>query len=70
MMAKENCSDVIWDLTILNESKDGFLCMTPNGDTQYLTRSGYENYLKNRKQRHGNLYTNTKSKGENNFLNE
>ena len=38
-----------WELTIVNETKDGYLVMSPNGDTQWITKEEYESYLRNRK---------------------
>lgn len=37
-----------WELVIVNETKDGYLCMSPNGDTNWMTKKEYINYLKNR----------------------
>jgi len=37
-----------WELTIVNETKNGYLCMSPNGDTNWMTKDDYINYLKNR----------------------
>lgn len=60
-----NSSSDIWEITALEESKDGILCMSPDGDTQFLTHSQYETYLQNRKERHGNrnLHSDTESQG-------
>ena len=40
-----------WKLTIINETKDGYLCMSPNGDTQWLTKEEFQQYEINVKQR-------------------
>jgi hypothetical protein len=65
MVTCGDCSNVIWELSILGEFEDGFLCMSPNGDTQFLSRSEYDLYLKNKSQRHGNgnFYTDSESEG-------
>ena len=47
-------SEIIWNLTVLKETEDGLLCMSPSGDTQFLTHQEYELYLSNKKERHGN----------------
>ena len=56
-----NSSSDIWEITILIESEKGLLCMSPDGDTRFLTHSQYETYLQNRKERHGNLHSDTES---------
>jgi len=38
-----------WNITIIKETSEGFLCMSPNGDTHWMTRNDYEIYLENRK---------------------
>lgn len=65
MITCGDCSTIVWDLTILKETNDGFLCMSPNGDTQFLSRSEYELHLKNKRERHGdgNFYSNPESEG-------
>ena len=50
-MLEENKIDKQWVLTIVNETKDGYLCMTPNGDTQWLTKKEYEEFNRNRTSR-------------------
>jgi len=39
----------MWEITIIKETDDGYLCMSPNGDTQWMTKEEYINHLKNRK---------------------
>jgi hypothetical protein len=39
----------VWTLSVLEESPQGFLVMSPNGDTQWMTREQYESYLINSK---------------------
>ena len=34
-----------WELTIVNETQDGYLVMSPNGDTQWMTKEDYQKYL-------------------------
>lgn len=65
METLRNSSSDIWEITVLKESKDGILFMSPDGDTRFLTHSQYKTYLKNRRERHGNrnLQTNPESKG-------
>lgn len=65
METLRNSSSDIWEITIIKESEDGFLCLSPDGETRFLTHFQYETYLKNRRERHGNgdLQTDTKSKG-------
>lgn len=41
----------MWQLTIIQETKDGYLCMSPNGDTQWLTKEEYEKFNHNRTSR-------------------
>jgi hypothetical protein len=31
-----------WEIIILEEFEDGYLCSAPNGDTQWLTKEDYE----------------------------
>lgn len=50
-MLEENKIDKQWGLTIVNETKDGYLCMVPNGDTQWLTKKEYEEFNRNRTSR-------------------
>lgn len=40
-----------WTLTIINETADGYLCAAPNGDTQWMTKEEFENYLINREKK-------------------
>ena len=65
METLRNSSSDIWEITVLKESKDGILCMSPDGETRFLTHSQHETYLKNRRERHGNrdLQANSESKG-------
>lgn len=37
-----------WEITILNETKDGILCASPDGETCWMSKEDYENYQKNR----------------------
>lgn len=39
----------MWEITIIKETDDGYLCMSPNGDTNWMTKQDYINYQKNRK---------------------
>ena len=38
-----------WVLSVLEESSQGLLVMSPNGDTQWMTHEQYESYLNNSK---------------------
>ena len=38
-----------WELTIVNETQDGYLVMSPNGDTQWMTKEDYQKYLNTKK---------------------
>jgi len=38
-----------WEIKILKETEDGFLCMAPNGDTQWLSHDEYNTMIENRK---------------------
>ena len=38
-----------WELTIVNETQDGYLVMSPNGDTQWMTKKDYQKYLNTKK---------------------
>lgn len=49
MITCGDCSNVIWEISILKETPEGYLVMTPNGDTEWLTKDEYINYLNNRK---------------------
>ena len=64
MEIEEKNSKTIWNIMIIGESKEGVLCMAPNGDSQFLTHSEYEAYLKNRNQRHGVRSFQSDSKGQ------
>jgi hypothetical protein len=37
-----------WEITILKESDEGYLVSAPNGDTQWITKEQYQQYLNNR----------------------
>jgi hypothetical protein len=37
-----------WEIEIINETEDGYLVMSPNGDTHYMTKDDYDTYLENR----------------------
>jgi hypothetical protein len=39
----------VWDLTIIDEKGNDLIVMTPNGDTQYMTKQEYEQFKKTRK---------------------
>jgi len=40
---------VVWDLTVIDEKGNDLIVMTPNGDTQYMTKQEYEQFKKTRK---------------------
>ena len=40
-----------WEISIIEEFKDGYLVMAPNGDTNYMSKEEYESY-KNKKHKH------------------
>jgi hypothetical protein len=40
---------ISWEITIIKETKEGFLCASPNGDTRWLSKEDYEIYLENRR---------------------
>jgi hypothetical protein len=44
-----------WEITIVKESEEGFLCITSTGDTQWLSKEDYEICLENRRKRVGNI---------------
>lgn len=37
-----------WEITILKESDEGYLVSAPNGDTQWITKEQYQQYLNNK----------------------
>lgn len=37
-----------WDLTIISEKKDGYIVSTPIGDTKYMSKNDYEEFIKNK----------------------
>ena len=41
---KLNRSFDTWDLVIIDEKGNDLIVMTPNGDTQYMTKQQYESY--------------------------
>jgi hypothetical protein len=53
-------SESRWEITIVNETSEGVLCMSPDGETRFLTHLEYEKYLENKKksQENGNIYAN------------
>lgn len=64
MITCGNYTDVSWDIYILRETEEGFLCMSPDGETMFLDREEYHQMIQRRKD-HGsrNIYTNRESKG-------
>jgi len=32
----------MWELTIVNELKDGYIVMSPNGDTEFIEKEIYD----------------------------
>lgn len=49
MITCNNSSEISWNITILKETKDGYLVMAPNGETVWMTHQDYEIYLNNLK---------------------
>lgn len=49
MVIHGDSSEMTWNVTILNKTKDGYLVMAPNGDTVWITYQDYEIYLNNLK---------------------
>jgi hypothetical protein len=46
-----------WDIVVVNKTDEGYLVMTPNGDTQWLTLDEFEklqNKLNERRDIHNN----------------
>jgi hypothetical protein len=39
----------IWEITIINETNDGYLVMSPDGETKWVSHQDYLNYLNNKK---------------------
>jgi hypothetical protein len=40
-----------WEITILKESDEGYLVSAPNGDTQWITKEQYQQYLNSKIQK-------------------
>jgi hypothetical protein len=60
MITCGNCTDVSWDIYILRETEEGFLCMSPVGETMFLDREEYYQMVQNKKSHVGrNIYTYT-----------
>jgi len=38
-----------WEITIVNESEEGYLVMAPTGDTFWMSKEDYQTYLENKK---------------------
>lgn len=45
-----NQSCEVWELTILDKLQEGYMVITPIGDTVFMTFAEYDDYLKNREQ--------------------
>lgn len=45
-----NQSCEVWELTILDKLQEGYMVITPIGDTAFMTFAEYDDYLKNREQ--------------------
>jgi len=47
-----NCEDSqsceVWDIEILDETSHGLLVLAPNGDTQWMTKEEYQQFIVNR----------------------
>jgi hypothetical protein len=48
MKAVEKNSKEFWEVTVLKESENGFLCMSPDGETCWMRKEEYQTYQKNR----------------------
>jgi hypothetical protein len=49
MTTRVDFSNITWNIKIIKETSEGYLVMSPNGDTQWLTKEDYINYLNNKK---------------------
>lgn len=45
MITCNNSSEISWNITILKETKDGYLVMAPNGETVWMSKKDYQLYL-------------------------
>jgi len=51
MLTCGNSCDIKWEISVLHETKDGLLVMTPNGDLNWMSHIDYQNFLNQRKLR-------------------
>ena len=38
----------MWEITIIKETEDGYLCSSPNGDTHWYSKEEYKKMLEKR----------------------
>lgn len=62
MVAPSNSTDKPWDIQILKESNSGFLCLSPTGETAFLTKDQFIEMTQRRNQNGKNIHTVEKSK--------
>lgn len=51
MLTCGNSCDVNWEISILRETNEGLLVMSPNGDLAWMSHIDYQNFLNKRKLR-------------------
>lgn len=39
----------MWEIIIIKETKDGYLCSSPNGDTQWVTKEEYQRMIEKKR---------------------
>lgn len=48
MDCEETQSCEVWEIEIIDETSHGLLVMAPNGDTQWMTKDEYDQFIVNR----------------------
>lgn len=51
MLTCGNSCDIKWEISIMRETEDGLLIMSPNGDLQWMSHTDYEIFVQQRKLR-------------------
>lgn len=51
MLTCGNSCDIKWEISVLRETENGLLLMSPNGDLQWMSHTDYEIFVKQRKLR-------------------